>query len=55
LFGRIWILGLWIWNAVKCFKWGLVGHHSRNMEDFVAEGDLNCGRLDPEVSEEKEF
>jgi hypothetical protein len=20
LFGRMWILGLWIWNVVECFK-----------------------------------
>jgi hypothetical protein len=26
LFGRMWwMLGLWIWKAVECFKWGLVG------------------------------
>jgi hypothetical protein len=51
LFGRMWNLGLWIWKAVECFKWGLMGHPSRNMEDFVSESDLNCG----EVSEEKNF
>ena len=45
LFGRMWILALWIWKAVECFKWSLMGHPSRNMEDFVAEGDLNCGSL----------
>ena len=37
LFERMWILGLWIWKAVECFKWGLMGHPSRNMEDFVIE------------------
>lgn len=26
---------------MECFKWGLVGQPSRNMEDFAAEGDLN--------------
>jgi hypothetical protein len=36
LFERMWIFGLWIWNSVECFKWGLMGHPSRNMEDFVA-------------------
>ena len=32
-----------------------MGHPSRNMVDFVAEGDLNCGSLALEVSEEKNF
>ena len=32
-----------------------MGHTSRNMEDFVTEGDLNCESLAPEVSEEKNF
>lgn len=27
--GRVWILGLWIWKAVECFKWG---YPSRNMK-----------------------
>ena len=35
LFGRMWILRLWIWKALECFKWGLVGYPSRNKEDFV--------------------
>ena len=26
LFERMWIFGLWIWNSVECFKWGLMGH-----------------------------
>ena len=42
LFERMWILGFWIWKAVECFKCGLMGHPSRNMEDFVAGSDLNC-------------
>ena len=42
LFERMWIFELWIWNSVECFKWGLMGHPSRNMEDGGAEGDLNC-------------
>ena len=41
LFGRMRILGLRIWKAVECFKWGLMGYPSRNMEDFVTESDLN--------------
>ena len=32
-----------------------MGHSSRNMEDFVAMGDLNCGSLALEVSEKKDF
>jgi hypothetical protein len=31
---------------VECFKWVLMGHHSRNMENIGAEGDLNSGTLD---------
>jgi hypothetical protein len=33
------------WKAVECFKWGLMGYPSRNMEDFVAESDLKCEDL----------
>ena len=40
---------------MECFKWGLMGHPSRNMEDFVTESDLNCVDLAQEVSEEKNF
>jgi hypothetical protein len=36
---------------VECFKWGLLGHLSRNMEDFAAGGNLNYGSLALEVSE----
>ena len=32
-----------------------MGHPCRNMEDVVAEGDLNCSNLNLEVSEEKNF
>ena len=49
LFERMWILGLWIWNSVECFKWGLMGHPSRIMEDFVAGSDLNCVDLAQEI------
>jgi hypothetical protein len=48
----MWIWGLWIWKAVECFKWGLMGHPSGNMEDFITESDLNCADLAQEVSEE---
>ena len=36
---------------MECFKWGLIGHTIKSME---AEGDLNCGSLAQEVSEEKD-
>ena len=38
---------------MEYFKWGLMGHSSRNMKDIGAESDLNCGVLAQEVSEEK--
>jgi hypothetical protein len=50
LFERMWILELRIWNTVECFKWGLMGHPSRNMEDFVAGSNLNCVDLAQEIS-----
>jgi hypothetical protein len=52
LFGRMWILGLWIWKAVECFKWALMNYPSKNMEDFVTESDLNCTDLTQEISVE---
>jgi hypothetical protein len=55
LFERMWIWGLWIGKAVECFKWGLMGHPSRNMEDFVAGSNLNCVDLAQEISKEKNF
>jgi hypothetical protein len=42
LFERMLIWGLWIWKAVECFKWGLMDHPSRNMEDFDGGSNLNC-------------
>jgi hypothetical protein len=55
LFERMWILGLWIWKAVECFKWGLIGYPSRNMEYFVAGSNLVCVDLAQEISKEKNF
>jgi hypothetical protein len=55
LFERMWILGLWIWNTVECFKWGLMGSPSRNMEDFVAGSNLNCDDPVLDISKEKNF
>jgi hypothetical protein len=51
----MWILGLWIWNTVECFKWGLIGHPSRNMEDFVAGSNLNCVDLAQVISKDNNF
>ena len=45
LFGRMWIWELWIWKAMECFKWGLMSHLSRKVEDFVPVSDLNCADL----------
>jgi hypothetical protein len=42
MFGRMWILGLWIWKSLECFKWGLIGQPTRNTEDSGAKGHLNC-------------
>jgi hypothetical protein len=36
---------------MECFKWGLVDDLSRDTENFVAKGNLNCGSLVLEVSE----
>jgi hypothetical protein len=52
LFGRMWILGLWIWKAVEYFKWGLMGYPSRNMEVVVAESDLKYVDVTFQVSVE---
>jgi hypothetical protein len=40
---------------MKCFKWGLMGYPSRNMEEFVAESNLKCADLAQAVSVEKNF
>ena len=37
----------------KAVKWDLMVHQGRNMEDSVAEGDLNSGGLAQGFSEEK--
>jgi hypothetical protein len=55
LFERMWTFGLWIWNSVECFKWGLMGHPRRNMEDFVAGSNLKCVDLAQEISKKKNF
>jgi hypothetical protein len=53
LFGGVWVLGLW--KAVECFKWDLMGHPSRNMENFVAGSNLNCVDLAQEISKGEKF
>ena len=53
-FGRIWALGLWIRNAVGHFKWGLMGHPSRSIENH-GDGDLICGGLTQKISEKNNF
>ena len=55
LFGGMWIWGLGILKAVECFKWSLMNHSIRNMEDVDAENDLNSGSLARKVSDEKNF
>jgi hypothetical protein len=35
---------------VECFKWGLMSHPSRNMEDIFAVSDLKCADLAQGVS-----
>ena len=49
------ILGFGVRKVMEYFKHSLMGHTSKNMEDSGTEGDLNCGRLAHEVSEEKNF
>ena len=40
---------------MECFKWGLMGHPSRDINDFVSESYLNCSDLAQESSVEKNF
>ena len=40
---------------MECFKWGLMGCPSGNMEDFVSESHLNCESLALDVSVERNF
>ena len=42
-------------KAVKCFKWILIGHSSRILEDSVAESIVNCGGTTKEVLEGKQY
>ena len=40
---------------MECFKWGLLGHPNRNMDDFVAESNLCWADLSQEVLKKKNF
>jgi hypothetical protein len=42
-------------KLVEGFRFSLMSCPSRNVADFVAEGDLNCADLAQEVSVEKNF
>lgn len=44
-------LSLWIRKVVECFKWRLIDHISRNMEDSGADGDMNLEGQTQEVAE----
>lgn len=48
--GGMWTLGLWIRKEVECFKWSLMGHMSRIIEDN-AESNLDDGGSGQEVPE----
>ena len=49
---KMWILRLWIWKAVECFKWGFMCYPSRKIEYFIAESNMNCADLAQGVAEE---
>lgn len=51
LLGGMWTWGRW--KALGCFKWGLMVHSSRSMEDSHAEHDLNCKGLTKEFRGEE--
>jgi hypothetical protein len=45
----------WDFGFRKQWNWGLMGHPSRNMEDFVAGSNLNCVEPGPRDFKGKEF
>lgn len=47
-----WSLGVLIGKTVEFLMQDLRGHHSRSMQDRAV-GNLNCGNLVQEVSEEE--
>ena len=51
-FGGIQTLVLWVRKAIECFKYFLMGHTSRNMEDNGVENNLNCWGLAQKYSKE---
>jgi hypothetical protein len=48
----MWTLEFWTRKAGEQFKWGLMGHCSRKMEDCGAEGNVDTGGLAPDVLKE---
>lgn len=42
-----------LFNAAGCFKWYLMFHKIRFMEDNHVESDFNCGGLSQKISAEK--
>ena len=40
---------------MECFKWDLMSPTNRSIDNSGVEGDLHCGGLAQEVSEEKIF
>ena len=45
--------GLEIGNTVECFKWGLMNHTSRSMDDSNTESNIDYDSLHQEFSKEK--
>lgn len=52
LISGMWSLGVLVGKTVEFFMQDLMDHHSRSMQDRAV-GNLNCGDLVQEVSEEK--
>jgi hypothetical protein len=48
-YGEMRILGFW--KVAECFKGGLMGHLSRNMEDISAESSISCLEGDQEKTD----
>ena len=44
-------LGICIMTLAEHYRWGLLGHTNRSIEDKGADGDLNYGGLAQEISE----
>ena len=48
-------VGIWARKVIELFLLGFIVHTCENVEESGADGDLNCGSLAQEVSEEKSF